>query len=91
MSQWKGKDLSSQSYAEEHALNVPAANTPQSFACQVQHIETRNTAPNFGEQDAIVFSQFKMKPKREQSELADIISRLELQKSENTLKLSAFI
>lgn len=75
LSQWKGKDLSSfQSYAEEHALNVPATKTPQSFACQVQHTETRNTAPKFGEQDVIMFSQFKMKPDREQSELANIIS-----------------
>ena len=76
LSQWQGKDLSSfQFYAKEHTLmNINTAGKPQSFACQVQHIETRKVAPSFGEQDTIMFSQFKMKPDKEQSELANIIT-----------------
>jgi heme-degrading monooxygenase HmoA len=76
LSQWKGKDLSSfQSYATEHILNVKTARQPQSFACQVQHTETRSAAPSFDENDVVMFSQFKMKPDKEQSELALIISQ----------------
>jgi heme-degrading monooxygenase HmoA len=75
LSQWKGKDLSSfQSYAEEHVLNV-AGRTPKTFACQVQHTETRTTSPIFQQGDAIMFSQFKMKQGKDQSELAGIISQ----------------
>lgn len=75
LSQWKGKDLSSfQSYAEEHALDI-SAQTPQTFACQVQHTETRETAPSFQQGDVVMFSQFKLKPGQEQSELATIITQ----------------
>jgi heme-degrading monooxygenase HmoA len=76
LSQWKGKDLSSfQSYASEHVLNVAADGKPQTFACQVQHTETRSTSPDFNQGDVIMFSQFKMKPSQSQSDLAMIISQ----------------
>ncbi|MES1023805.1 hypothetical protein ABN584_13000 [Gloeocapsa sp. BRSZ] len=75
LSQWQGKDLSGfQSYAKEHVLNV-ATQTPQSFACQVQHTETRTTSPSFNQGDVIMFSQFKMKPGKDQSELATIVTQ----------------
>jgi heme-degrading monooxygenase HmoA len=76
LSQWKGKNLSGfQSYASEHVLNVAAGKKPQTFACQVQHTETRSTSPSFSQGDVIMFSQFKMKPDQSQSELAMIISQ----------------
>lgn len=77
LSQWKGKDLSSfQSYASEHVLNIAADGKPQTFACQVQHTETRSaSSPNFNPGDVIMFSQFKMKPSQSQSDLAMIISQ----------------
>ncbi|MBE9064601.1 hypothetical protein [cf. Phormidesmis sp. LEGE 11477] len=77
LSQWQGKDLSSfQSYAEEHILETSTAQTPQTFACQVQHTETKNTSPKFQQGDAIMFSQFKMKPGKAQSELASTVSQM---------------
>lgn len=77
LSQWKGKDLSSfQSYAEQHILNTSAAQTPQSFACRVQHTETRATSPSLQQGDVMMFSQFKMKPRKEQSELATVVSQM---------------
>lgn len=76
LSQWKGKDLSSfQSYASEHVLNIAADGKPQTFACQVQHTETRSTPPSFSQGDVIMFSQFKMKPGQSQSDLAMIVSQ----------------
>jgi heme-degrading monooxygenase HmoA len=76
LSQWKGKDLSSfQSYAKEHTLTVPNSPFPQTFACQVQHTETKTTSPQFQAKDIIMFSQFKMKQGKDQSELAGIISQ----------------
>lgn len=76
LSQWQGKDLSSfQSYADEHVLDVPSVKTPQTFACQVQHTETRTTSPQFDQGDVVMFSQFKLKPGRAQSELAQVISQ----------------
>lgn len=75
LSQWQGKDLSSfKAYAKEHVLNV-STQTPQTFACKVQHIETRTTSPSFNQGDVIMFSQFKMKPGKDQSELATIITQ----------------
>jgi heme-degrading monooxygenase HmoA len=77
LSQWKGKDLSGfQAYADDYVLDISGAKTPQSFACQVQHTETRTTSPSFGKGDAIMFSQFKMKPDKEQSELATVVSQM---------------
>lgn len=74
LSQWQGKDLSSfQAYAKEHVLD--STNTPQSFACKVQHTETRTTSPSFNQKDVIMFSQFKLKPGKDQSELATIITQ----------------
>ncbi|NJL20346.1 MAG: hypothetical protein HC895_05175 [Leptolyngbyaceae cyanobacterium SM1_3_5] len=76
LSQWKGKDLSDfQAYAQEHVLNVDDNQTPQSFACQVQHTEARAGSPNFAAEDVIMFSQFKMKPDQKQSDLAMIITQ----------------
>ena len=73
LSQWK--DLSSfQSYAKQGQRNINNI-TPQVFACQVQHTETRNTAPSFSEKDTIMFSQFKMKPGKKQSELTAIVTQ----------------
>ncbi|MBE9190724.1 hypothetical protein IQ230_10235 [Gloeocapsopsis crepidinum LEGE 06123] len=75
LSQWQGKDLSSfQSYAKEHVLNV-STQTPQTFACKVQHTETRTTSPSFNQGDVIMLSQFKMKPGQDQSELATIVTQ----------------
>ena len=77
LSQWKGKDLSSfQSYAEEHVLNTSAAQSPQTFACQVQHTETRASFPSLQQGDVMMFSQFKMKPNKAQSELATVVSQM---------------
>lgn len=76
LSQWKGKDSSSfQSYASEHVLNVATDQKPQTFACQVQHTETRSTLPSFQNGDVMMFSQFKMKPGKSQSELAMVVSQ----------------
>lgn len=76
LSQWKGKDLSSfQSYASEHVLNLAADGKPQTFACQVQHTETRSISLDFNQGDVIMFSQFKMKPSQNQSDLAMIVSQ----------------
>jgi heme-degrading monooxygenase HmoA len=76
LSQWKGKDLSSfQSYASEHVLNTSATGNPQTFACQVQHTETRSTSPAFKQGDVIMFSQFEMKPGQSQSDLATIVTQ----------------
>lgn len=76
LSQWQGKDLSSfQSYAKEHVLNISTDQTPQTFACKVQHTETRTTLPSFSQGDVIMFSQFKMKPGKDQSELATIVTQ----------------
>ena len=73
LSQWK--NLSSfQSYAKQVKGDVNKI-TPQVFACQVQHTETRNTAPSFSEKDTIMFSQFKMKPGQKQSELTTIVTQ----------------
>ncbi|PIG94050.1 hypothetical protein CSQ79_06825 [Gloeocapsopsis sp. IPPAS B-1203] len=74
LSQWKGKLSSFQSYAKEHVINV-ATQTPQTFACQVQHTETRTTSPSFNQGDVIMLSQFKMKPGQDQSELATIVTQ----------------
>jgi heme-degrading monooxygenase HmoA len=72
LSQWK--DLSSfQTYAKQQ--NLSSKNAPQIFACQVQHTETRDQNLSFGEQDAVMFSQFKMKPDQKQSDLAMIITQ----------------
>jgi heme-degrading monooxygenase HmoA len=74
LSQWQGKLSSFQSYAKEHLLNV-STQTPQTFACQVQHTETRTTSPSFNQGDVIMLSQFKMKPGQDQSELATIVTQ----------------
>lgn len=78
LSRWKGKDLSNfQSYAEgivKYVRAVPAA-PPQAFSCQVKHTETRATAPSFQKDDVITFSQYKLKPSQDQSELATVISQ----------------
>lgn len=77
LSQWKGKDLTSfASYAEEHVLNIPAGQSAQSFACSVQQTETRAHSPTFEQGDVLQFSQFKMKPGSDQSELAGIVSQM---------------
>jgi heme-degrading monooxygenase HmoA len=77
LSQWQGKDLSSfQAYPDEHVLKLSADRPPQTFACQVQHTETRTTSPSFEQGSVIQFSQFKMKPGKEQSELATIVSQM---------------
>ena len=48
LSQWNGKDITSfESYAKEHVLSIPAGQSAQSFACQVQHTETRSASPKF--------------------------------------------
>jgi len=76
LSHWEGKDLSTfQAYANEHILNVASDQKPQTFACQVQHTETRTTSPSFEQGDVIMFSQFKMKPGKSQSELATVVSQ----------------
>ena len=72
LSQWK--NLSNfQTYATEQNLLNKAAF--QIFACQVQHTETREKNLSFGEQDVVMFSQFKMKPNQDQSDLSNIISQ----------------
>lgn len=77
LSQWNGKDLTSfESYAKEHILSIPAGKSAQSFACQVQHTETRAATLNFQQGDVVMFSQFKMKPEKAQSELAAVISQM---------------
>ncbi|ESA37904.1 hypothetical protein N836_34490 [Leptolyngbya sp. Heron Island J] len=77
LSQWNGKDLTSfESYAKEHVLSIPAGQSAQSFACQVQHTETRAASPKFQQGDVVMFSQFKMKPNKAQSELAMVISQM---------------
>jgi heme-degrading monooxygenase HmoA len=76
LSQWKGKDLSIfQSYASEHVLNVATDQKPRTFACQVQHTETRSMSPSFQDGDVVMFSQFKLKPGKSQSELAMVVSQ----------------
>ncbi|MEM6520814.1 MAG: hypothetical protein AAF722_15945, partial [Cyanobacteria bacterium P01_C01_bin.70] len=77
LSQWNGKDLTSfEAYAKEHILSIPAGQSAQSFACQVQHTETRAKSPKFRQGDVVMFSQFKMKPDKEQAELATVISQM---------------
>ncbi|MEM6840027.1 MAG: hypothetical protein AAF609_24730 [Cyanobacteria bacterium P01_C01_bin.120] len=77
LSQWNGKDLTSfESYAKEHVLSIPAGQSAQSFACQVQHTETRSASPKFQQGDIVMFSQFKMKPDKAQPELAMVISQM---------------
>lgn len=77
LSQWQGKDPSSfQAYASEHILPVTTDTPPQSFACQVQHTETRTTSLSFQPGDVIQFSQFKMKPGKAQSELATVVTQM---------------
>ena len=77
LSQWKEEDVSTvQTYTEIYDLNTLADQTPQTFACQVNHTEARTTSPEFQEGDVIMFSQFKMKPEKDQSELATIISQM---------------
>lgn len=75
LSQWSGKDRSSfQVYAQAHILSIPAGESAQSFACQVQHTETRTESLAFQPGDVMMFSQFKMKPDRDQADLAMIIT-----------------
>lgn len=77
LSQWQGNDLSGfQAYAEEHVLKSSASQTPISFACQVQHTESRAADLTFDKEDVIMFSQFKMKPEKVQSELASVITQM---------------
>ncbi|MEL6352567.1 MAG: hypothetical protein AAFR58_12450 [Cyanobacteria bacterium J06627_28] len=77
LSQWIGKDLTSfESYAKEHVLSIPAGQSAQSFACQVQHTETRTVSPKFQQGDVVMFSQFKMKPDKAQPELTMVISQM---------------
>ncbi|MGG6269406.1 hypothetical protein ACQ4M3_29860 [Leptolyngbya sp. AN03gr2] len=77
LSQWKGKDLSTfQAYASEHILDVATNGKPQSFACQVQQTETRDKSPSLQQGNVIQFSQFKMKPGKNQSELAMVVSQM---------------
>ncbi|MEM6433206.1 MAG: hypothetical protein AAF773_05000 [Cyanobacteria bacterium P01_D01_bin.115] len=77
LSQWNGKDITSfESYAKEHVLSIPEGQSAQSFACQVQHTETKADSPRFEQGDFVQFSQFKMKPSKEQSELAGIVSQM---------------
>jgi hypothetical protein len=77
LSQWNSKDITSfESYAQEHVLSIPAGQSAQSFACQVQHTETRSASPRFQQGDVVMFSQFKMKPDRAQPELAMVISQM---------------
>ncbi|MGD1862601.1 MAG: hypothetical protein ACFB0E_21845 [Leptolyngbyaceae cyanobacterium] len=77
LSQWYGKDLTSfESYAKEHILSIPAGRSAQSFVCQVQHTEARADSLAFQPGDVVMFSQFKMKPDKAQSELATVISQM---------------
>ncbi|MGD1861977.1 MAG: hypothetical protein ACFB0E_18660 [Leptolyngbyaceae cyanobacterium] len=77
LSQWSGKDLTSfESYAKEHVLSIPVGQSAQSFACQVQHTETKAGSPQFQQGDFVQFSQFKMKPGKDQSELAMVVSQM---------------
>lgn len=75
LSQWK--DLPSfQTYTAQQTQNKSGNVPSQVFACQVQHTETRNTAPSFSKGDTIMLSQFKIKPGKDQSELAAIIPQM---------------
>ena len=75
LSQWQ--DLPSfQTYIKQRPPNSSDRNATQTFACQVQHTETRATSPSFSQGDVIQFSQFKMKPNKEQSELAMVVSQM---------------
>lgn len=77
LSQWQGRDLSSfQAYASEHVFPIVADTPPQTFACQVQHTETRTTSLSFQSGDVVMFSQFKMKPGKAQSELAAVVTQM---------------
>jgi heme-degrading monooxygenase HmoA len=75
LSQWQ--DLPSfQTYIKQQSPNSSDRNATQTFACQVQHTETRATSPSVSQGDVIQFSQFKMKPNKEQSELAMVVSQM---------------
>jgi heme-degrading monooxygenase HmoA/quinol monooxygenase YgiN len=83
LSQWQ--DLPSfQTYIKQQSPNSSVGvasplenrNATQTFACQVQHTETRATSPSVSQGDVIQFSQFKMKPNKEQSELAMVVSQM---------------
>ncbi|MBE9138669.1 hypothetical protein IQ254_15960 [Nodosilinea sp. LEGE 07088] len=77
LSQWNGQDLTSfDAYIKEHVLDIPASQSAKSFACQVQHTETRADSLEFEQGDVVMFSQFKMKPAKVQSELAMVIRQM---------------
>jgi heme-degrading monooxygenase HmoA len=82
LSQWQ--DLPSfQTYIKQQSPNSSVGvasplenrNATQTFACQVQHTEGKVKNISFNERDTIMFSQFKMKPAKVQSELAAIVSQ----------------
>jgi heme-degrading monooxygenase HmoA len=76
LSQWKNQDLSSvQSNESAYTVDVDTEQEPQTFACQVQHTEARGSSLSFQKGDVIMFSQFKMKPGKDQSELAMVVSQ----------------
>jgi hypothetical protein len=74
LSQWQ--DLPSfQTYIKQQSPSSSDRNATQTFACQVQHTEGKAKNISFNERDTIMFSQFKMKPAKVQSELAAIVSQ----------------
>lgn len=75
LTQWQ--DLPSfETYAQEYNNNKLDTDKPQTFVFEVQKVETRGLKPAIAESGAIMFSQFKMKDPKKQSELAGIIEQV---------------
>lgn len=75
LTQWQ--DLPSfEAYSQEYSNNEFYNDKPQTFVFEVQKTETRGLKPAIAESGAIMFSQFKMKDPKKQSELAGIIEQV---------------
>ncbi len=75
LTQWQ--DLPSfKAYSQKHIKDAPKTNKPQTFVFEVQKVETRGSEPIIAESGNIMFSQFKMKNPKKQSELAGIIEQV---------------
>lgn len=74
LTQWQ--DLSSfQAYEAKHPQIVVKNVEPRTYAFEVKKIETRNDSPSIHEHENVMFSEFRMKPGQDQSELANIVSQ----------------
>lgn len=74
LTQWQ--NLSSfQDYETKQAQDADRDTAPHTYVFEVKQIETRKAVPTIHEHESVMFSEFRMKPGQDQSELANIVSQ----------------